>query len=421
MLKFLHAADLHLDSPMHKLEAYEGAPVEELRNATRRAFENLVRLAVSEGVAFVVIAGDLYDGDWQDYNTGLHFTARMGRLREAGIPVFLVSGNHDAASRITRTLRLPEGVRLFPSDGPATFLLEDPEVAVHGQSFASPAVRKDLASGYPEPVAGRFNVGVLHTCATGRDGHEPYAPCSLETLRDKGYDYWALGHVHRREVLLEEPLVVFPGNTQGRHVRETGAKGCMLVSVDDQGRAEAAFRPLDAARWFVEGIDASNASDAYDVIDGAAARFEALLEENPGLPLVVRVRIAGASRAHEELASDVEQWTNEIRAAALETGGGRLFVEKVQVRTRNPAAAGAGTAASGPVQELLRTLDEIGSDPEALDSLGGVLDDLQRKLPRELREAEGAPAPGDPDWVREILEQVRPMLVRRLVREGRSS
>jgi DNA repair exonuclease SbcCD nuclease subunit len=420
MFTFLHAADLHLDSPMHKLEAYEGAPVEELRHATRRALENLVRLAVSEGVAFVVVAGDLYDGDWRDYNTGLHFTAQMGKLRDAGIPVFLVSGNHDAASRITRTLRLPEGVHLFPSDRPDTLLLDDPEVAVHGQSFASPAVRKDLAAGYPGRVPGRFNVGLLHTCATGREGHEPYAPCSLETLRDKGYDYWALGHVHRREVLLEEPLVVFPGNTQGRHVRETGAKGCVAVSVDDRGRARASFRPLDAARWFVEEIDASEAAGGYDVIDGAAERFEALLEENPGLPLVVRVRITGASPAHEALASDVEQWTNEVRAAALETGGGRIFVEKVQVRTRTPATAGTGAAASGPVRELLRVLDEIGSDPEALVSLGGVLDDLQRKLPRELREVEGAPAPDDPDWVRAVLDQVRPMLVRRLVREERS-
>ncbi|MCF8063392.1 MAG: metallophosphoesterase, partial [Deltaproteobacteria bacterium] len=321
MFKFLHAADLHLDSPMHKLEAYEGAPVEELRNATRRAFENLVRLAVAEEAAFVVIAGDLYDGDWRDYNTGLHFTAQMQKLREAGVPVFLAAGNHDAASRITRTLRLPEGVHLFPSDRPGTLLLDDPEVAVHGQSFGSPAVRKDLAAGYPERASGRFNVGVLHTCATGREGHEPYAPCSLETLRDKGYDYWALGHVHRRETLLDDPPVLFPGNTQGRHVRETGAKGCMMVAVDDQGRAEAVFHPLDAARWFVEELDASEAAGGYDVIDRIVERFEILLEENPALPLVVRVRITGESRAHEELASDVEQWTNEVRAAGLEAGG----------------------------------------------------------------------------------------------------
>jgi len=406
---------------MHALEAYEGAPVDALRGATRRALENLVNLAMDRAVAFVLIAGDLYDGDWKDYNTGLLFTAQMRRLREAGIPVFLTAGNHDAASRITRTLRLPEGVHLFSSESPETLRLEGLDAAVHGQSFATPAVRRDLAAGFPEPVPGCFNIGLLHTCATGREGHEPYAPCTLETLLGKGYDYWALGHVHRREMLCEDPPIVFPGNTQGRHARETGPKGCMLVSVDGQGRAETAFHPLDAARWFVETVDASKDRTGYDVVDRAVARFEALLEENPDIPLVVRVRIHGESRAHEALASDVEQWTQEIRAAALETGGERLFVEKVRVETTPPVDEKAGGAASGPVAELRRVLDEIAADPAELEALAGVLDDLERKLPRELREAEGGPALTDPEWVGRVLEQVRPMLVRRLVREEEAS
>ncbi len=421
MFKFLHAADLHLDSPMRRLEAYEGAPVDEIRGAARRAFENLVNLAITEKVSFVLIAGDLYDGDWKDYNTGLHFVAQARKLREAGIPVFLVAGNHDAASRITRTLRLPEGVHLFPSDRPGTILLQEPAVAVHGWSFASPAVKKDLAAGYPKPVPECFNIGLLHTCVNGREGHEPYAPCTIQTLKSKGYDYWALGHVHRREVLYEDPPVVFPGNTQGRHVRETGPKGCMLVEADSQGRAVIDFRPLDAVRWFDEEIDTEEARTGYDVVDGVIARLEELLEENPGLPLVVRIGITGESEAHEELASDVERWTNEIRAAALEAGGGRVFLEKVRVLTRTPVAAGAGKTVSGPIHELLASLDEIASDPEQLEALGRVLDDLERKLPREFKATEGAPASDDPDWVRVVLEQVRPMLVRRLLHEEPSS
>ncbi len=406
---------------MHKLEAYEGAPVEELRNATRRALENLVRLAVSQEVAFVLIAGDLYDGDWKDYNTGLHLAAQMQKLREAGIPVLWTAGNHDAASRITRTLRLPEGVHRFPSDRPDTVPLDDPGVAVHGQSFASPAVRRDLAAGYPDPDPGRFNIGLLHTCATGREGHEPYAPCSLETLRSKGYDYWALGHVHQREVLLKDPLAVFPGNTQGRHARETGPKGCMLVRVDDRGRPEAAFHPLDAARWFVEDVDASEDRSGFDVVDRAVDRFESLLEDNAGLPLVVRVRILGESRAHEAVASDVEHWTQEIRAAALESGGGRLFLEKVRVETQPPLDEEAERAASGPVAELLETLDEIACDPGELEALGRSLEELERKLPRELRESGDAPSLTEPDRVRQVLSQARPLLIRRLVREEEGS
>ena len=116
MFKFLHAADIHLDSPLHKLDHYEGAPVEEIRQATRRAFENLINLAIVEKVAFVLLTGDLYDGDWKDYNTGLYFASQMSKLREAGIPVYIIAGNHDAASKITKTLKLPEGIKIFSAD-----------------------------------------------------------------------------------------------------------------------------------------------------------------------------------------------------------------------------------------------------------------------------------------------------------------
>lgn len=248
MFKFLHAADIHLDSPLLRLDVYEGAPAADIRGATRRAFENLVQTALAETVDFVLLAGDVYDGNWKDYNTGLHFASRLARLREAGIPVLLAAGNHDAASSISRSLRLPDSVRVFPHDRPATVVLEPVNVAVHGQGFGTPAVRVDLSRGYPPPVPGCFNVGLLHTAVNGREGHEPYAPCTLAALREKGYDYWALGHVHQHEVLSEAPLVVFPGNTQGRHARETGPKECVLVTVDDADRTAVDFRPLDIVR-----------------------------------------------------------------------------------------------------------------------------------------------------------------------------
>ncbi|MBW2597058.1 MAG: DNA repair exonuclease, partial [Deltaproteobacteria bacterium] len=201
--------------------------------ATRRAFDNLVQTAIKEKVSFVLIAGDLYDGDWKDYNTGLYFVSQMNRLRDVNIPVYIVAGNHDAASKVSRVLRLPESVHLFPTQKPATLCINNIDVAIHGQSFASPAVKKDLSAKYPPRLPGYFNIGMLHTCVTGREGHESYAPCTLDGLRSKGYDYWALGHVHQHEVLMDDPLIVFPGNIQGRHVQETGPKGCVLVSVDD--------------------------------------------------------------------------------------------------------------------------------------------------------------------------------------------
>ena len=192
MFKFLHAADIHLDSPLRGLQRYEGAPVEEIRQASRRALENLVQLAIDQSVAFVLIAGDLYDGDWKDHRTGLYFVSQMVRLRAAGIPVIAIAGNHDAANKMTRTLPLPENVHVLDHRRPETFLLEQPGVAIHGQSFATPTVLEDLSAAYPPAVGGMLNIGLLHTCATGREGHQPYAPCTIPGLISKHYDYWAL-------------------------------------------------------------------------------------------------------------------------------------------------------------------------------------------------------------------------------------
>jgi DNA repair exonuclease SbcCD nuclease subunit len=243
MFKFLHAADIHLDSPLKGLERYEGVPVEQIRHATRRALENLIQLALDERVQFVLIAGDLYDGDWRDYNTGLFFIKQMARLREADIKVVLIKGNHDAANRMTRTLDLPENVTVLKAAKPDSSELEDIGVVVHGQSFGTAAEERDLSKNYPHGRRGLFNIGLLHTCLTGADGHEPYAPCTLEGLLSKEYDYWALGHVHKREIRHHNPYVVFPGNLQGRKIKEEGAKGCELVTVLDGADASGPLAP----------------------------------------------------------------------------------------------------------------------------------------------------------------------------------
>ena len=177
MFTFLHAADIHLDSPQRGLERYEGAPVAECRGATRRALENLVDLAIAHKVAFVMIVGDLYDGDWPDYNTGLFFGKQMARLRDGGIRVFMIRGNHDAANKMTKDLRLVDNVRVLSTDEAETVLLDDIGVAIHGQSFATRAVTENLAKSYPPRRGGYFNIGLLHTCVDGREGHDPYAPC----------------------------------------------------------------------------------------------------------------------------------------------------------------------------------------------------------------------------------------------------
>ncbi len=142
-MKFIHCSDLHVDSPLTGLDRYEGAPVSKIRGATRRALSNLVELCIEEDAELLLIAGDVYDGDWRDYGTGLFFAAQMSRLREAGVRVAMVLGNHDAQSQITRALRLPDNVIVFDAAAPATHVLDD--------------VKADLSQRQTTAVRGAFD------------------------------------------------------------------------------------------------------------------------------------------------------------------------------------------------------------------------------------------------------------------------
>jgi DNA repair exonuclease SbcCD nuclease subunit len=383
MFKFIHAADIHLDSPLLGLERYEGAPVEEIRGATRRALENLVQLAIDEAVDFVLIAGDLYDGDWRDAGTGLYFVKQMARLREVKIPVYLIAGNHDAQNKMTRELRFPENVSVFSSRKPGTFFIQPLNVAIHGQSYATADVRDNLAEDYPKPVPDAFNIGLLHTCGTGASGHEPYAPCTLALLTGKGYQYWALGHVHTRQALSEDPPVVFPGNVQGRHIRETGPRGCMLVSVDDRHRTTRQFRALDVLRWNLCEIDATGAADCEEVIDRFARRLPELMSENAGLPLGIRVRVSGATAAHRKLTAGRVAVLEKMQSVGVDLGNGSVWIEKLLIDTK---PEGITTIPEGPIAELKEYLDELRYRDKDVDALLEELAGLREFLPADLRE-----------------------------------
>ncbi len=407
LFRFLHAADIHLDSPLRGLERYEGAPVEEIRGATRRAFENLVDLAASEEVAFLLLAGDLYDGDWKDYNTGLFFAAQMRRLDEAGIPVFLIAGNHDAASQITRSLRPPSNVTVLSTKKPETRVLDELEVAIHGQGFASAAVSDDLSLVYPPAIPHLFNIGLLHTSLNGRPGHAPYAPCTVEGLRSRGYQYWALGHVHQREVVCSDPWIVFPGALQGRHIRETGAKGATLVTVREREVVEVEHRDLDVFRWALCPVDATGAGDSGEILDRIGKALEREVAAAEGRTVAVRLVVEGACPAHGELLASPERWASECRAL----GGGSLWIEKVQLRTRQPDAVRAADDALGG---LLRSIEDLKAGGGLADLAEGFLD-LRRKLPPELFEDADALDPTDPERLRSLLGEVEDLLLSRLL------
>jgi DNA repair exonuclease SbcCD nuclease subunit len=380
MLTFLHAADIHLDSPLRGLSHYEGAPpIEEIRGATRQALDNLVNFALEEKVNFVLVAGDIYDGDWQDFNTGLYFANQMRNLGEAGIRVAVIRGNHDAANTMTKTLIMPENVKIFSARKPETWLFEDLGVAIHGQSYANRDVYENLAVTYPDPLPDMINIGILHCLISGAEGHLPYSPCTLDELAAKGYDYWALGHVHKYGVLREQPHIVYSGCTQGRHIREPGEKGCVLVELEDNGiRTE--FVPLNVLRWAEVKADVGNAQN----IDQAAIAFgEALSREMSdfdGLNACVRAVLTGRCPAHGRLSSDPEAVSANIRAVASEVSQGKVWIEKVKLQTRPAIDFDSIAQSDTPQGELLRYLKELIGNPQAIEELGLDLTPLKSKL-----------------------------------------
>jgi len=413
--RFIHAADLHIDSPLRGLSRYAGAPVERLRNATRRALENLVDLALAERVHFVLLAGDLYDRDWPDFHTGLFFRAQMVRLGRAHIQVFFVQGNHDAQGTITRELVLPDNVKKFSSRGAETVHLPALGVAIHGQSFPQREVPEDLVPHYPVAVPGQFNIGLLHTSLTAGGGiHETYAPTTVATLKTKGYDYWALGHVHNRVVVCESPRVVFPGNLQGRHANETGPKGCELVTVTN-GQMATRFVPLDVVRWHqlsvpLDGVDGvGSLAQASQAITAALA--QATLGAGDRLH-ALRIHLTGRTTLHTTEAQQPGTLEAAVHAAAQDVAGAELWIEQVQLQLSSPVNRADLAQGEDAVAELLRLVDELAADPGALAAWSAkACGDVLHKLPAE---AKGEGNWADPETLKALLMDAESTLLARL-------
>lgn len=373
-MRFIHTADIHLDSPLRGLSAYPDAPAEQLRGATREAFSQLVSLAIEERVDFMVIAGDLYDGDWPDFNTGLFFCAEMGRLQRAGIPVFLLWGNHDAQSHMTRALRLPDNVRRFSASRCETHTLEPLKVALHGRSFKQRDTPENLLPGYATPLRGYRNIGVLHTALEGYADHASYAPCTIGELHALGYDYWALGHVHEHQLWQGPSTICFAGNLQGRSIRETGRRGAVMVTFDDDDpgappRVERLY--LDVLRWEHVRVDVS-ACGTLEAVGLAAGRALArVLDDDPHVPRAVRLTLQGDCPAHGELFQRGGELRAHVLAEIAALGPERLWLEKVRLATRAPGAVRTAEAALGhdALADLQALLDEARQDEDLLQAV----------------------------------------------------
>ena len=384
--QFVHTADIHLDSPMKGLTQYEGVAVDRLRTATRDAFSELISKTIDSRPAFVIIAGDLFDGDWKDYNTGYSLVTEMSRLRMAEIRAYVLYGNHDAQSQITKRLRLPENVHEFSHKEVESHRLDDLNVVLHGRSYPRRDVQENLVQEYPSPIDGMFNIGVLHTGLGGLGGHANYAPCSLEQLVNAGYDYWALGHVHTRQILNEYPHVVFPGNLQGRHINEDGPRSASLITVEDGRVVDIEEWECDFVRWHRIEVPVEDCAEFSEVITAIGEKIDEFQDEKAeDHTNAVRIRLTGTTSLHGLLVSANEDLTLDVQAMALDRGGDMLWVEKVENATKSAATSARNVAKDEAIGELQSMLDGAIKDHELAQQIQEEFATLLAKLHSELK------------------------------------
>ncbi len=305
---FLHAADLHLDSPFTSVGGFPDDVATTLREASLRAWDALVRTAIEREVAFVLLAGDIYDGAERGIRAQRAFLAGVTHLADHGIRTFLVHGNHDPVGQgWTAIDGFPDLVHPFASSKVESveFTAGDERVVVHGISYATSAMEENLSLRFPRATGGGFQIGLLHANVGGSaTGHQDYSPCSVDDLRRPGYQYWALGHVHKRHNPLEgDPWVVYPGNLQGRTTRpsEQGAKGAVIVHVDHGVASAPELVVLDQVRFADVAVEIDHLADVGAVLD--ALEQAAAPARHDGRAMVVRATIGGRGALHAELSS----------------------------------------------------------------------------------------------------------------------
>ncbi len=380
--RFLHAADLHLGSPFLGLALKDEDVAARFAKASRSAFEDLVTKALEEGVSFVVIAGDVFDGEWKDASIALFLNRQLARLSNRGIPTFLLRGNHDAESLFAKSLTWSDNVFEFSTRRPETHRIKDLRVALHGRGFPHREVVENYAVDYPEPLAGWFNIGVLHT-ACGRAGHENYAPCTAADLTARGYDYWALGHVHAFEIVSRDPWIVYPGNLQGRSIRECGERGAVLVDVADGVVADVRRIVTDSARWAEIFVDAAPHSDETGLLRAVEAEVRAHAEAAKGRLLAVRVVLTGATPLHARFIADRDRLRDEVEAAAQRCADD-IWLERLRIDTVEPQRPPRDAALAEI--DLAAALEECEADVAVRARVAELVRTVNDKLPGGMAE-----------------------------------
>lgn len=383
--RFIHTADIHLDSPLKSLALRHAGLSDLIGTASRVVLTRIVDLCLEEGVDALIIAGDLYDGSQTSMKTARFLVQQFTRLANAGIAAYMIRGNHDAEARITRELVFPDTVRVFGARAEVVEVEKGPlRIALHGISFAKAHAPESLLDKFKPAVSGAINIGLLHTSLTGGNGHDPYAPCTVAELQATGFDYWALGHVHLRADYPGRTTVVMPGNPQGRDIGEAGPKSVTLVTVEDDGSLEIETRPTAIARFERLPVDVEDVTDWREVvarIDGAIRGARSGLDEDQ---LVLRLILRGQTPLAWQIIRDLDLLTEQ--AVAISEQIGTVWIDKLE----NNCAPGAASIGGGALAELADLVAAADANPAVVAALEEEVNRVLHVLPKELRDLMGA-------------------------------
>ncbi|MDP3182881.1 MAG: DNA repair exonuclease [Desulfobaccales bacterium] len=336
---FVHCADLHLDSPFEGLQVVDSRMAATLRDATFKAFDQVIDLAIRERADFLLVAGDVYDGADRSLRAQLKFRDGLRRAVEAGVQCYVAYGNHDPLSGWEAKLEMPPGVHIFGGEEVEQFTVRREGVTlaqVYGISYPVREVRENLVPRFKRQGKGPFAIGILHGNVGGNPNHDNYAPCKVENLVASNMDYWALGHIHAQQIMREhDPCIIYPGNTQGRSVRELGARGCYLVRVDDIGRLTPRFVATDVVRWFLQEVDIADMTTWDDLLNLLSLTKEEVRAAAQGRAAILRLHLTGRGELHAQLRRvDPER---DLALPLRESETERpdfVWVESLQNRTR---------------------------------------------------------------------------------------
>jgi DNA repair exonuclease SbcCD nuclease subunit len=413
---FIHTADLHLDSPFKGLRQVDGEIADLLKDATFRAFDNVVELALKNKVDFLLVAGDVYDAADRSLRAQLKFADGLKKLAVAGIRSFVCHGNHDPLDGWSASLHWPEEVHIFGPqlESVSISIGEEEVVVIHGISYPHNQIDDSFGRGFKRQGSQPFQVGLFH-CSVGSDpAHEIYAPRTQEELLAANLDYWALGHVHRHRVLKDgHPFITYPGTTQGRHIRETGPRGCLLVQVSGSGEVSARFEPVDAARWFSHELHIDDLETEGDLVEALEGVCEETRNEAQERPAIVRFSLRGRGPLHSVLRRGqvVEDITERLREIGMDSKP-RVWIEWILVNTSTAIDLDSRRQSADFLGEVLRVIESSRLEPKQLHEL--VTELYQDRRGRRFLET-----PVERDLL-EVLDEVESLCLEELVEEESS-